>query len=1085
MLFFSAGMARAQDLNISGRVVDAAGDAVVGASVVVKGTTTGVTTGINGDYDISAPSDGTLTFSFLGMGALDVAVNGRARIDVTLEGSDTELEEVMVVAYGTAKRSTFTGSAAVVKSEAIERRQAVNITSTLTGAVAGVQGLSADGAPGSKQTIRIRGVGSIYAGNSPLYVVDGVPYDGDINAINNADIETLTVLKDASSNALYGARGANGVVMITTKKGKSGNATVTLDAKWGANRRMLPFYNVMTDPGMYYETMYQSIYNSLSGSSKTFQNAYNTMLSTLGYQVYSVPEGELMLGTNGKLNPNATLGYLNRDPEKGDYYFMPDDWYNELFNRNNLRQEYNATVSGGGDKFNYYASVGYLDDNGLITNSGYNRFSARGRGDYQAKKWLKLGANFSYAQSKESHGGSEEGSGTSSGNIFYVANYVAPIYPLYIRDAQGNIMKDNRGKTMYDYADGRTVGASHKRGWMPGAQPASQIELDQTYYLMDIFNGSWYADADIYGGLKASANWGVHADNTHYHSLANPFYGQYSEMGGYVYMENQRTTSFDQNYLLKFVRDFGLHNVDLLAGMDSYHRTYGVMSGQKEKIFDPDSPELGNAISNPTVTSHSLDYATLGFLSRAQYNYAQKYYLSLSYRRDASSVFAPENRWGNFWSAGLAYNLKNENFMSQFKFIDLLKVKASYGEQGNDYLYYNGTSTRNYFAYQDQYNIVKNGDDFATTLYYKGNRDISWEKSNTLNAGVDFGFFANKLTGSVEYFNRRTSDMLYNMPTPSSLGYSSYPLNVGAMSNYGVELDLKGVVFQNEKITASLTGNLTLIKNRIQELSPALAVEGQSERQFISGIRMYKEGESMYNLYLRQWAGVRSEDGKQGWYIEDATIEKQRERIRTDNADNAAAMQTALNAFNGTLYQANGRQATTSWSYADQYETGNVMPVAYGGFGAQVEGYGFDLSLQFSYQMGGRIFDYGYQALMQSGTDKGKNWHKDILQAWTPANPNTNVPLLDASDTYYNAASDRWLISSKFLCLQNITLGYTLPKEWTQKMQIASIRIYGVVDNVALWAARTGLDPRQTYYDTDGNNYSPMRTISGGIKLTF
>jgi TonB-linked SusC/RagA family outer membrane protein len=1074
LLTGSAATATAQDLNVSGTVRDANSDPVVGATVMVKGTTTGVTTGVNGDYDIQAPADATLTFSFVGLGTIEVAVGGRGRIDVVLNDDSQEIEEVLVVAYGTAKRSTFTGSASVMKSDVIEKRQVSNITSALTGSVAGVQGLSSTGEPGTTSTIRIRGVGSITAGNSPLYVVDGIPYDGDITAINPADVDNITVLKDAASNALYGARGANGVIMVTTKRGKTGDAQVTVDAKWGTNRRGLPFYNVMTDPAMYYETAYQAVYNSLGN----YETAYNSLLTSLGYDVFTPPNGERMIGTNGKINPNATLGKV-----VGDYYIQPDDWYNELFNKGNLRQEYNATVSGATDKINYFISAGYLDDNGIITNSGFQRFTGRAKGDYQVKKWLKVGANISFTQNSYASP-DEVDNATSSGNLFYIANFIAPIYPIYIRNADGSIKHDNSGKIVYDYGDGKILPASYARGWTPGAQPASQIELDKRYYLMEIVNAKWYADVNIWNGLSFSANWGINADNTRLHQSVNPFYGQYKDMGGYVWMSQSRTFSVDQNYLLKFVHTFGEHNLDLFAGVDAYNRKYSYMSGQKDNLFDPEVAEWGNAINNPNINSYTRTYATLGYLTQAKYNYAEKYFLSLSFRRDASSVFSPENRWGNFWSAGVAYNIKKESFMSNLKFVDMLKLKASYGQQGNDYMYYPGTSTRNYFAYQDQYDIIKNGDGFATTLYYKGNKDITWETSNTLNTGVDFILFDNKITGTIEYFNRRTTDMLYNLPTPGSMGYSSFPINVGAMTNQGVEIDLSGVVFQNENIKANLMGNITFISNKINELDESLTTDENGKRYYISGSRMYKEGASMYNLYLRKFVGVNSV-GESLWTMSAQDIENQRNSIREQNAADPVALQRAMETFEKTLF--NEETATNTFAYASRYEMGNVMPTAYGGFGASVEAYGFDLSVQFAYQMGGRIMDYTYQDLMHSGTtsDLGQNWHKDILNAWTPENSSSNIPRLNSNDTYGNGISDRFVVSSNFLNLQNITLGYTLPKNLTNRLQVSNVRVYCAADNLKLWSARKGLDPRQGYVYSEGNYYSPMMTISGGVKITF
>ena len=380
--------------------------------------------------------------------------------------SDAEmLDEVMVVAYGTAKKSAFTGSASTIKADKLAERQVSNITNALSGQVAGVQTTSGNGQPGTGSTVRIRGIGSISASNNPLYVVDGVPYDGDISAINSQDIESMTVLKDAASNALYGARGANGVILVTTKKGASGKAVVNVDAKWGTNRRGVPSYDVMTNANQYVETYYKAMLNGWAGgdpnkivdyagdgsvmiSGNNLVNALIFGSDYLGYPIYTTPNGENVIGMDGKINPNAKIGSVY-----GDYYVTPDDWEKELFDNSNLRQEYNVSISGSSDKMTYYMSAGYLDDSGIIPGSGYSRLSTRLKADYKVQEWLKVGANFSYANVKSRYPDEQTKTGSSM-NLFYITNNIAPIYPLYIRNADGSIKQDSRGYTMYDYGNG-------------------------------------------------------------------------------------------------------------------------------------------------------------------------------------------------------------------------------------------------------------------------------------------------------------------------------------------------------------------------------------------------------------------------------------------------------------------------------------------------------------------------------------------------------------------------------------------------------------------------------------------------------
>ncbi|MDM8309878.1 SusC/RagA family TonB-linked outer membrane protein [Phocaeicola barnesiae] len=1048
-LVIGIGLVNAQISKVTGHVTsDEDGLPVVGASVLVEGTTVGTVTDIDGNFTLTnVPSSAkTLVVSFIGFQTQKVDV--KSNVNVVLKSDAEVLDEVMVVAYGTAKKSAFTGSAATIKNEKITSRQTSNVTNALAGQVAGVQTTSSTGQPGKDATVRIRGIGSISASNTPLYVVDGVPYDGEISAISTSDIESMTVLKDAASNALYGARGANGVILITTKRGKSGDARVTFDAKWGVNKRGVPSYETVTDPGKFYEMAYSAIYNGdLKGyaaagdlvNANAYANKAMLSASYLGYQVFTVPNGEQLIGMDGKLNPNATLGYSD-----GTYYYTPDNWSDELF-ENNTRQEYNFSVSGANDKINYYMSAGYLDDQGIVPNSGFQRYSARLKADYQVKPWLKMGGNVSFTHYDSREQDTE--SSTSNANAFYAANIMGAIYPMYIRDASGNIMTDNRGFQRYDYGSDTNF---KRNNVIPNANPLASYMLDKMKYSGDVVSGKWFADIDIWGGIKAKINIGVDANNVRYTNMTNPFYGQYSEtsgVGGLISVATERSFSTNQQYLLTYNKTFNdVHNLDVLAGHENYNYKYQYLYGSREKIYNPDVPELNNGILNQNNESYSQNYATEGWLFRVQYDYDGKYFGSASYRRDASSAFHPDNRWGNFWSIGAGWLMNKEAFLENQQWIDMLKFKISYGLQGNDnLLYQNGY--RNYYPYMDQYTLSNSNGDFATTLYYKGNPDITWETSHSFNTGFDFTFWGGKLSGAVEYFSRKTTNMLYFKPVASSMGYSRFPENVGSMVNRGVELDLNSNIINTKDFTWDVSFNLTHFKNKVLELAPEL------EGQLIDGSRIYREGESMYQLYLPKYVGVNPETGESQWALTEP---------------NAA-----------------GETVTTSYTEAssNRFATGDILPKVYGGFGTSLTFHGFDFSIAFAYQLGGRIMDNTYQSLMDISS-QGSAWHVDMLNAWTAENKNTDVPRLNVQDTFTGYSSDRWLTSSDYLSLQNITFGYTLPKSWTRKLQIDGIRLYFVADNVALLTARKGLDPRQSY--TSANNvYSPIRTISGGISLNF
>ena len=964
----------------------------------------------------------------------------------------------MVVAYGTAKKSAFTGSASTMKAEKIAERQVANVTNALAGQVAGVQGVSANGQPGKAATIRIRGIGSMSSSSSPLYVVDGVPYDGDIAAINPNDIESMSVLKDASASAIYGARGANGVVLITTKKGTAREAVVTVDAKWGSNSRAVPQYNVMKDPAMYYETAYKALYNSkaYAGGSAAdarayaLKNIFSSDNGGVGYQVYTTPNGEDFIGTDGRLNPNATLGYSD-----GSYYYTPDDWYDNTFNKGNLRQEYNATVSGASEKINYYFSLGYLDDAGIISGSGFTRYTGRSKVDYQAKSWLKIGANMAYTYYDSKAPDAQDKWG-SSGNLFYITDLIAPVYPIYVRNNDGSIKVDNRGYTVYDF--GNSTG--QVRPFMPMANPGVTLELDKFHAYTDVLNTKFYAIVDLYKGLQFTANVGVNSSNQRSSILNNPFYGGAVGSEGYVKVKNERNIGLNQQYLLTYKQSFGSHNIDALVGYESYNLKIQEMEGSNKKLYNPFIGELSNAIQTPPTVSSSTDtYSTLGILARVQYDYDGKYFASASYRRDASSRFHPDHRWGNFGSVGAAWLINKEEFFKDLDatWIDLLKIKASYGVQGNDNLLLTDGITPNYYAYLDQYTVSNSAGDFATSFTYKGNKDITWETSYSFNAGLEFTLFKERLSGSFEYFSRKTVDLLYNQPVPISLGYSTIPMNVGSMRNAGVELDLNADIIRTKDLTWSFNLNMTHYKNKILDLAETAKNNGGIK----SSVTIRNVGGSLYNAYLVKDAGVDPETGKALYYVD------------PDNGD---------------------MTTTDDFSAAKQSDLGSTLPKIYGGFGTSVQYRGFDVSVGLSYQLGGKVYDYSYQQLMHSGeaNTAGTNWHKDILNAWSETNKGSNIPRISSADKRNQDLSSRFLQSSNYLSLNSVMVGYTFPKKWTTKFMVNNLRIFFSGDNVALIASRKGLDARQNlgvaYFGNDdavGAKYSALRSLSGGISVTF
>ena len=1052
-LFLSLGMALAQTA-VTGTVVSQEdGQPIIGATVRVVGASAGAVTDADGKFSISMPAGhNKLKVTYVGMVDQDVTVKGNS-VRVVLAPDETNLDEVMVVAYGTAKKSAFTGSAAVVKSDDIAKISSSNAMSALSGKVSGVQINSATGAPGQESfSIRIRGISSINAGNDPLIIVDGAPYNGDINNLNQNDIASMTVLKDAASAALYGARGANGVVIITTKNGREGTSSITVDAKWGANTRGVEFYNTVESPAGYYEAYYQSLKNyrtSLGDDAATAHRwALNNMFSggyDLGYNVYTVPEGQDFIGPNGKLNPNATLGRVI-NVNGTEYLLYPDSWRDAAY-QTGVRQEYNVTATGSNDKGSFYGSAGYLKNEGISIGSDYERFTGRLKADYQLRSWLKLSGNFNYAHYKANSLADDGGS--TVGNVFMVKN-MAPIYPLYIRDAAGNILQDSKtGLAMYDWGDGTVTGLT--RPTMTGSNPIFANYFDKNQNEGNSLDATGTAEIRFLEDFKFTSANTVMLDETRFTYTNNPYYGQFAANNGSVQKAHVRTWAYNYQQLLNWHHLFDKHDVEVMLGHEYYRTRYYYLTASKNNMFSVFNDELAGAVNTGTMNSYTTDYNVEGWFGRVQYNYDNKYFGSLSYRRDASSRFHPDHRWGNFWSLGGAWIISKEKWFNA-PWVDELKFKASYGEQGNDNI---GS-----YLYTDTYSIVPSGDGAGVKpSSTKGNETITWEKNGNFNTGFEFSFFRGRLAGSIEYFYRRTNDMLAFFALPASSGWSGYYDNVGNMQNMGAEVELDGTLIRTKDFEWGLNLNFTAYKNEITSIADknkTQTVEGSEG--YASGSYFYGEGESLYTFYMPKYAGV-DENGKSMFY--------------KDKLDE-----------NGNII---GRETTTTPGEATYYLCGTALPWAYGGFGTRFSYKGFDLAVDFNYQLGGQIYDSDYAGMMGiTSSGRGSAIHADLLNSWTEENPNTNIPKLIIDDTSTTTTSDRFLIGASYLSLQNLNFGYTFPTKMTSKVGIGKLRVYLTATNLWLWSKRQGLDPRQSI--TGGASsayYSAMRTISGGISVTF
>lgn len=895
--------------------------------------------------------------------------------------------------------------------------------------MAGVQISQSSGQPGASANIYVRGIGSISASQTALIVVDGVPYEGSLNQIAPSDIESMTVLKDAAANSLYGARGANGVVLITTKRGQSGKVKVVFENRTGVNMRGVPSYDVLDSPQEYYELFWESMRNNAVSTGMSFlaagRYASDNLVSTLGgYNNYNVADNALIDPVSGRLNPNAQLMYH-------------DDWLDEAF-RPAMRQENVISLSGGTEKTSYYASVGYLYDNSYTVNSDMNRINARVKIDQEVNSWFKAGFNIAYSNVKTN---SPNVGGSNYSSIFFFGQQIAPIYPVYMYDQNGNRVLDDKGNARYDY--GTEMG---KRPVGANAHPIDQQENNIYKGTVDVVNAKGYAEFSFLEDFKLTVNASIDNFNTRTVSFQTPIGGDALNVNGRGTTEMRRYYVLNANQLLNWSHTYGqVHNFEVLLGHETKNDRSESLWAQKENFLVPDNPELDNAAKLSDASSSAAEYSLEGYFGQLKYNYDEKYYFSASYRRDGSSRFHPDNRWGSFWSVGGSWRINKEHFMSDVNWINDLKIKASFGTQGND-------NIGNNQPYKDQYQVVSNDGSIGINYIFRGNKDISWEKSNNFNAGAEFKFW-NKLSGNIEYFRKTTWDLLYFKPLPPSQGVpSGIYENTMRMRNEGIELELSYDVFDTNNFKWNIALNATHYKNKLLELPADRPQDGWAVGNYYRKI-----GKPLYNYYSYKFAGVDPETGDAQYWADE------------------------LDENNNVI----GQKKVNKTSLATRYELDkSPIPDLYGGFSTNFEWMGFDLSASFAYQIGGWVYDDLYSGFMSAGS-AGTNWHKDILNRWTPENRYTDIPRLLMNDLDQACTADRSLTKASYLSMRNLTFGYSFPKRWISKAKIEKLRLYVVGDNMFLLSKRRGFDPRQSITGDTGYNYSAMRTISFGINLEF
>lgn len=1051
---FAVSMAFAQK-TVTGSVVESeTGEPIIGASVLVKGTQIGAPTDLNGKFTIkNVPNSAkTLVVSYIGMISKEVVIKPNLRI--ALDSETKSINDVLVVAYGTQSKASFTGSASTISAEKLEDLHVANISQALYGAAPGVQVATASGTPGSVGSIRIRGIGSISADQEPLIVLDGVPYEGSLNSIPTQDIESLTILKDASANSMYGSRGANGVIIITTKSGKAGKVSIDFDANWGMNTRGIPNYDIISDPGEYYEMMYESYRNSLidemGWANASLYAANNLISKNLKYNIYKdVADNEIINPYTGKLNPNATQRKWQ------------DDWTKDPFH-NGLRQEYKVSASTGTETTKAYFSLGYLGDEGYMVGSGFERFNGRMKIDQKVGKYINIGGSIGYTRTGMKTFGDESG---NYSNIFMFSQAIAPIYPIYLYNENGSLWLDENGNRRYDW------GTEYTRPYAGEQNPLAAAEANINKSYTDNITSRGYFNIKFLKDFTFTASIAYDVQSSRQSEFATPIGGDAANVNGRGYKYSTRRQNFDDQQILDWSHDFSGHNVSLKFVHENQKKQYEYMYGHMTNFADPTNDDFANAAQYQGLNSYFYEIAHDAYVAQGNYAYADRYYFNAMIRRDANSVFHPDNRWGTFWAVGASWRLKEEPWLKTVNWVHDLKLKASYGTVGNDNI-----GLRHAFA--DLYSVDRIDGAIGLTKTFRGNKDLTWEKVGNFNVGFEAGFW-NRLNVGFDFFIRTNKDLLYFSPlSPSEGKPSGIWRNEMDMKNTGFEFEISGDIIKKRDLVWNASLNFTHYKNELTRLPASKPAELYPDG-YESGSYWRKIGGSLYDFYSYEYAGVDEATGRALYYVDvDHYYDADGKEISEADAQKLGEGKYTVETKKDTQFTTNG---------ATRYQTGkSAIPALTGGFSTSLSWKGLDFAVMTSFQIGGWVQDSQYMQLMNAG-GKGENFHKDMFNRWTPSNTVTDIPRLffDGNSEGIDGNSDYYLTNASNFGIRNVTLGYTLPSRLTKRAGIDKLRIYASGDNVWLASKRKGLNPAISFTGSTGYVYSAIATYSIGINVSL
>lgn len=1101
LLICSAALAQ---VTITGTVVSASdNEPIIGATVNVVGTQTGTATDIDGRFTLTVPSTNSqLKVSFIGMTPITVkAENGMV---IEMHSNTQDLDEVVVVAYGTAKKSALTGAVSQVTAQQIEARPVTSVTSALEGTTTGLVVNSTYGQPGSDASIRIRGFASINGSNEPLYVIDGVPFGGNISDLNSADIESITVLKDATSAALYGNRAGNGVILINTKRGHNDKVRINASAMMGTYTRGIPEYDRM-NARQWMNAMMQSYarehYAAGNSGDKTMSwdqaiaNANAGIITDyLHYNIFDQPDNDLFNGIYLKNNAQIKSGIAD-----------DLDWFKAAI-RSGFRQDYTLSGDGGNQMANYYFSAGYTKEDGYTKESGFERITGRASVNLNPKKWFKTGMTLAGShQLTNFHSDNED----SYKNAFGYCRNIAPIYPIHLHDmATGDYMLDENGNLIYDSGDvnGRTQYSGRHYLW------ETELDMDKTY--RNVLNGQAYMTFVLPYGFDLTVKGDLNVRNTENREYNNAIIGDGQGNNARTKRTIYRYKNYTLQQLLNWKQTYGnRHAFEVLLGHENYYYKYNYLYGFKANETLAGHVDMINFSDIQNLYDYENNDRRESYLGRLIYGLDDKYIFEGTFRRDGSSRFHKDHRWGNFYSIGGTWVMSREDFISKYDWINNLKFRVAYGEVAND-------RAADYYSYMALYDITVNGGMGALVKSQLTNELLSWESVRNLSIGLEGRLF-NRLNFGLDYFIKGSKDLIFNLNQPLSAGATStssavsqVQVNLGNMVNRGIEFSADADIIQTKDLRFNLGLNLTFIKNKITKMPDIYNVGGEKD-EYTAGLQSgqynYRKGHSMYSFYTYTYKGIDDMTGKALYTFNDHDYYVP--GMTTGSTEGLEAIpEGEYVVIDGVPYVY--KPAT----YGKREWHGSAMPKLYGSFNPTIDYKNFTLSGIFSFQLGGKCIDWTYQSLTSMGgspsaihADMENAWIKDLngtavtytddqIKGMTVTDaegnsyvnypgsrldPNGTPAVYSADNSYNSATSDRYITSSNYFIIKNIGLTYRLPRFILDKIGFTYISLNATVENLYTKSARKGMNPQQSFSGYVGDIMVTPRVFSFGVKIGF